>query len=174
VPPTPKPAARRQRRNKRGLELVDVSAAPAQEVPKPPSGLLKKTRQRWAAFWASDVAKVLAVDTDMSGVVRLFQLYDERDRCYGAVRKDRLVEGSRNQPVLNPLYRQLATLDSEIRQLEDRFGLTPMSRLKLGINVGRGRKTIEEMNASLDDHDPDEDSGVDERLAAVEQPAQDA
>jgi len=167
----PKPAARRQRRNKRGLELVDLASQKQPDVPPPPAGLLQKTREAWTDFWGSEVAKVVDAATDRSTLIRLFTLKDERERCYRAVRKERLVTGSRNQPVLNPLYRQLATLDSEIRQLEDRFGLTPQARAKLGLTLGSGRRTIEELNRDLDDGDDGED---DPRLAAVEQPAQDA
>jgi hypothetical protein len=45
--------------------------------------------------------------------------------------------------------RQMLSLDVEIRQLEDRFGLTPRARLQLGITYGEAKKSLEELNAEL-------------------------
>ncbi len=58
--------------------------------------------------------------------------------------------------VLNPLGRQLCKFDSEIRQLEDRLGLTPRARLQLGIVYGEARGSLDDINRSLKiDYDDD-------------------
>lgn len=118
-------------------------------VPVPPRSILSTTKQAWDAFWQSDLAK-LVKDSDTPALERLFSLYDERERCYRSAKKNRLVAGSQGQWVLNPLYKQMNVLDTEIRNMEDRFGLSPMARLKLGVQFGEAHKSLEEMNRSLD------------------------
>ena len=159
--PPPKHGGRRSSSSSKALELAPAPTA----TPDPPAGLLKKTRDQWVAFWSSDVAGVVASATDMPALERLFTLYDERERYSRAVKKSPLVTGSKGQMVLNPLSRQVGALDPEIRQLEDRFGLTPMARLKLGIKLGAARRTLDDLNDSLAEVDENED---DPRLEIVE------
>lgn len=100
-----------------------------------------------------------AVDTssDLPALHRLFGLYEERERAFRGMRRRRIVAGSTGQPSLNPLAKYLAYLDDGIRALEDRFGLTPMARLKLGIAVGEARRSLEELNLAIADEDGHED-----------------
>lgn len=147
--PAPKPADRRQRRNK-PTELRAVPPRAIVEVPKAPPGLLKATRDWWSEFWNSDLAAATGAETDLPALRRLASLYDERERAYRAIQRgDRLVTGSKGQEVLNPLYRVIASLDAEIRNLEDRFGLTPLARLRLGITLTDAQKGLEDLNARL-------------------------
>ena len=74
--------------------------------------------------------------------------------------------GSQGQPVLNPLGRQLSSSDAESRQLEDRFGLTPMARLRLGVQIGTAARSLDDLNRQLD-HD-DQDKTEDPRLQVIE------
>ena len=37
----------------------------------------------------------------------------------------------------------------EIRQLEDRFGLTPLARMRLGVSVGQAHKTLADLNQTV-------------------------
>ena len=155
--PTPKLPERRQRANRRGLGLVVAPLPAPQPLPEPPRGLLKPVRDQWAAFWRSPVAAAIDRDSDLAAIRRLWTLYDERERAYRGYRKCRIVAGSTGQPVANPLARVMATLDGEIRNLEDRFGLTPMSRLRLGLTLGEARRSLDELNRSLDEHDDQDD-----------------
>ena len=43
----------------------------------------------------------------------------------------------------------MSATDTEIRQLEDRFGLSPRARLTLGLTFGEAGHTLEELNRSL-------------------------
>ena len=56
----------------------------------------------------------------MAAVVRYFTLLDERERAYRAYKKQRVVQGSQGQKVLNPMGRFMHDCNSEIRNLEDR------------------------------------------------------
>ena len=154
--PVRKPTERSQGHRKR--PHLTVHGGGKLELPKAPRGLLKATRQRWSRYWGSPLAQLVEPETDLSAIERLFTLYDERERAYRAYRKERLVLGHAGQQVLNPLGRQLSVFDAEIRQLEDRLGLTPRARLQLGIVYGEVKRTLEELNRALeiDDQDPRE------------------
>jgi len=102
--------------------------------------------------------------TDLPALTRLFQLKDDRERIYRAVRKKWLVKGSVGQIVVNPLVKQIREMDTEIRQLEDRFGLTPMSRLKLGVQFGEAHRSLDALNRSLDG---DQDEKADPEVVRI-------
>ena len=161
--PPPKPAEKRQRRNLRPKMGVVVATQP--EAPPPPAGLLKSLRSAWTALWSSPLARFWDPVTDEPVVRRLWQLYDERERAYRGFRRERLVLGSQGQMVLNPLGRLVAQLDAEIRQLEDRVGLSPRARLQLGITIGEAARSLADLNRALDvDYD---DGDEDPRLEVV-------
>lgn len=142
--PPPKPTARRQR----ARHEAGVVAAPTVSAPKAPSGLLAATRGEWRGFWAGPLAS-LVVDSDLPTLARLFECRDRRRRRYLAkVDEDGpLVEGSTGQQVAHPLLRQVSILDGEVRQLEDRFGLSPMARLKLGAQLGDAKRSLADLDA---------------------------
>lgn len=158
--PAPKDPENRQRRNAaKDLAVVTPGmAAPA--VPAVPTGMLKATRDRWAAYWASPVAKLADSVSDLPALERLFRLYDDLDRSMAAIRRDgHMVRGSQGQAVLNPLLRHTQATQAEIRQLEDRFGLSPRARLSLNVTLGEAAKSLADLNAEFtgggdDDDDP--------------------
>jgi P27 family predicted phage terminase small subunit len=162
--PPPKPIGRRQRRNPRtsteraGVGLV-VVAGGRQAAPAPPAGLLKATREAWSAFWSSPLAPMVVPATDLPALERLFTLRDERARALRGYRARRLVVTD-SGVALNPLLRVLKQLDAEIRQLEDRFGLSPIARLRLGVALGEAARSLEELLDDDDDDDPDQRRGA--------------
>lgn len=118
-------------------------------------------------MWSSSLAATWQPETDLPALVRLIQLVDEAERFRRAGRKSPLVEGSQGQPVVNPLLKQRDALLSEIRQLEDRFGLSPAARLKLGVVFADAHRSIEQLNAQIveaaaDDDDPRLSGGFDD------------
>lgn len=169
MPQPKKPPARRvDRRSSRApLELIDGDGGQLAAIPPAPPGLLRVTKLAWGSFWTSALTVVVRLDTDLPGLVRLFTLYDERERAYRGYRKERLIQGSQGQRVINPLARALVSFDAEIRQLEDRFGLTPKARLLLGIDIGRARKGLQEVNAELDRDAPNADDDDDDPRASL-------
>jgi P27 family predicted phage terminase small subunit len=122
-----------------------------------PEGLLISTQGLWRKFWKSALAGAMEPESDTGAIVRLFTLYDERERAFRAYRRKRLIEGSQGQMVLNPMARAMSVFDAEIRQLEDRLGLTPRARLQLGIQLGEAAKSLQELNRMLDDDHEDSD-----------------
>ncbi len=156
--PARKPPHRRHNRHTADLELrPDARLA----VPDPPSDWLVATKRTWSEFWSSPQA-ALVMEADLPAVERLFSYRDELSRSMAAFRKDRFVEGSKGQPRLNPLSDHVVRLERLIGPLEDRFGVTPLARLRLGVTFGQAHESLDALMdvSPYDDDDP--------RLDAIE------
>jgi P27 family predicted phage terminase small subunit len=131
---------------KTNVVRIDGMTGPV-EVPKAPTGLAAPIRKAWFAYWASDVARV-ADEVDLPALTRLWRLYDDHHRTTAEMRKsERTVAGSKGQDRLHPLLTHLSRLEVSISRLEGQFGLTPASRLRLGIILGRAQLTAQQLNA---------------------------
>ena len=163
--PAPKGQERRQRRNAaKALELVADVGVDAVEGrgPEPPAGLLKVTRDRWVAYWGTPVATLVDAVSDLPALERLFWLYDDLERSRRSVREmGHMIEGSKGQTVMNPLLRHMQTEMAEIRQLEDRFGLSPRARLSLNLTLGQAAQSLADLNAPFVDGGDDDDPRLD-------------
>jgi hypothetical protein len=88
-------------------------------------------------LWSSPLAG-LVKPTDVPALRRLFdyrhQLIDAQ-RAYG---EEPVAVGSMGQPVLSPYAAEIHRLEGVIVKLEDRFGLTPLARLRLGVTFEEG------------------------------------
>jgi P27 family predicted phage terminase small subunit len=117
--------------------------------PKPPSGLLKPSRDRWAKFWQSQAAAAVDPTSDMPRLIRWIEASDEYDRTVKIVRSARLVKGSMGQPVLNPLIAYLMHLESMITRTEKEFGMTPAARARLRLDRHPVDGELEELFGAL-------------------------
>ena len=140
-----------QREHRIRPKLVDISAYKKRDIPQLRGRYLKNTKLWWEDFWNSDLASAIDTKSDQQAVYRLATLIDERERIFKQAKKDRLVVGSQGQAVLNPLYSAMLKIDAEIRQLEDRLGMNPKSRISLGIQLGQMKKTLADLNADLEE-----------------------
>jgi P27 family predicted phage terminase small subunit len=141
-----KPADLRQRR---GTADVGALEPVVRQVPVADVAWREATVERWVIFWASPLASQVE-PSDEGAFRRLFKLYDEIERMWEAIEvTGRVVEGSQGQPRPNPLYKQVQEFQAEARQLEDRFGLSPMSRLRLGITFADAQASLDGLNARL-------------------------
>ena len=140
-----------QREHRIRPKLVDISAYKKRDIPQLRGRYLKNTKLWWEDFWNSDLATAIDTKSDQQSVYRLATLIDERERIFKQAKKDRLVVGSQGQAVLNPLYSAMLKIDAEIRQLEDRLGMNPKSRISLGIQLGQMKKTLADLNADLEE-----------------------
>lgn len=137
------------------------------QVPEPPDGLLPETVDDWGSYWSSDVAQAIEPDSDMPAVRRLFQLYDDHERARRAYVSQPIVEGSQGQPVLNPMGRVRESLQKEIRMLEDRLGMNPQARLKLGIQLTEATKSLNQIMSDLNPYPEDDDDGDEASIEAA-------
>lgn len=142
-----KPAERRQGRGTSDVGLV--ASADVRPVPVADDSWREGTVEHWVAFWSSSLSSQVE-QSDVPALRRLFWLYDELGRMREALEDTgRVVAGSQGQPRPNPLYKQISELQSEARQLEDRFGLSPRSRLQLGIALGAAHASLDSLNDRL-------------------------
>jgi hypothetical protein len=142
--------ARKSTRRYETTTLVAVQAIDAVvPVLADASGMLAVTREAWAAFWSSPLRDVVVPGSDLPALTRMFHLQDEYERCRREFRTNRLTPGSSGQPVVNPLGSFMLALAKEIRALEDRFGASVVSRLRLSVELGAATKSLDEMNRSM-------------------------
>lgn len=100
-------------------------------APDSPAGLLKASKDRWAAFWASDVARKVDQLADMPRLVRWIEQSDQYDRVTAEVARHWTVLGSTGQTRINPLLTFLSQLDAQLARTEAEFGMTPLARQRL-------------------------------------------
>ncbi len=142
-----KPAEVRQRRGT--PDVGNVVPVQGRAVPAADQSWREGTVERWVTFWGSALASQVE-PSDEGAFRRLFWIYDELDRLREAIDvTGRVVEGSQGQPRPNPLFKQVESFQAEARQLEDRFGLSPLSRLRLGITFADAQASLDGLNARL-------------------------
>jgi P27 family predicted phage terminase small subunit len=147
VPQPRKDPARRQ--NRVTTDLVVVGSGVSLPVPAPDEAWRADTVGRWGDFWGSKIAAQVE-PSDVGSLRRLFYLYDELDRMKDAIElTGRVVEGSQGQPRPNPLYSQVEKFAAECRQLEDRFGLSPVARLKMGVVFADAHSSLDALNSQI-------------------------
>lgn len=168
VGPPPKTRGHQRRSARPRIATIIPAADRSVEVPRPPTGLLPSVAADWATFWSSPLAQAVLPATDGPAVTRLFQLRDASERMTRAIRKEPFVAGYKGQPRVNPLAAFVTATNAEIRQLEDRFGLTPMSRLRLGVTFGEAARSLADLNADVVGAQDDEEQGS--LLATLENP----
>lgn len=163
--PTSKPDDRRQRRNKPASPLVfakgDIDLS---KIPTPREGMLRETVDNWNTYWRSDLALTVR-RAQIPMVRRLFDRYDERERSFRLIRSEgRLTKGSQGQLVAHPLLKYIDACDAEIRQLEDRLGLSPKGFASLGSAVAGAANSLDELNRKLSSDDEADELEEDPRV----------
>ncbi len=133
-----------------------------QEWPSAPKEWLSSTRKEWDEFGGTDLAGLVDA-ASMPSLRYLFELRDRRERYLRSSRgSNALAKGSQGQEVVNPLLKQLPTLNREIRMLESQFGMTPAARARM--TRGEVGKTA---LADILDRLDDEDDAIDPRLMVL-------
>ena len=163
-------ANRSRRRDARRHSGAEVAVLHGDvRMPEPDEGWSDATRAEWNGYWGSDVSR-LATDETLPVVRRLHDLRDERRLLFEGIRKSgaRLTLGHKGQPRANPLYRVVLEIDAEIRMLEDRLGLSPLSRLQLGVALGDAGRSLDDLNRAFEEAEADADDEPDPRQGAVE------
>lgn len=144
------PLAKREGRQRRGAPVTGELQAAAPATPEPPADLHADVLLQWQDFWDSQAAQVLA-DIDLPALHRLFRYRSEwhsvadRLRVIGG---GDVVEGSAGQLRMHPLSERLIKLETTITALEDKLGLTPMARARLGISLALNQLTWQQVAQS--------------------------
>ncbi len=130
---------------------------------KPPPATkhwLPATKRRWSAIWIHPIMAAFDRTLHEPQLRRYFNLLDEWELLSAIVRETPVVEGSQGQERMHPLYARLSTVETELRNLEDRNGLNPKAMADLGISFAGAKKSLDDLAEGLTD-DPSEDD-VDE------------
>lgn len=143
--PQPKHPDKRQRRNTPAPTLAVV---PDVSIPPPPTNLKVPdvTVAAWEDYWSGSMAQRIDIG-DLPALYRLFRLRDEWEYNQNLlVNSTPLVkEGSQGQLIENPLSRLNGRLAKEIRFLEDRFGMSPVSRAQFAVAMGDLARTMDDL-----------------------------
>ena len=132
--------------------VVELSAFRERSTPPVPFEFKYDTTSVWwKDFWGSPVALLVSDASDFAVVVRLVSLVELRETAFRSVRENPLIIGSKDQYVENPLAKAMSRYDAEIRALEDRFGLSPRSRLALNISLGAAKRSLDELVGGVSD-----------------------
>ncbi len=105
--------------------------------------------ERWLDFWTSPPAEAVDMRADAERLYAWIRAVNERYIVQELVANARLVRGSKDQLRMNPLVNYLQDLTSEVERAEQHFGMTPLSRFRLGIEAGTAALTADEVNRRL-------------------------
>ena len=115
------------------LRLVDGEVPPKRRVPPVPVGLSKEGSAHWRRLWRSRVAVEWDTESDRAAVERYLRMLERWRSFDQLVARAPLVQGSKGQLRPNPLTTQVVALEGQVRALEEQLGLTPASRVRLGL-----------------------------------------
>jgi P27 family predicted phage terminase small subunit len=146
----------RPTRSKAALVAVKTTATVPALPAKPPVGLGKAGRAVWTALHGLEWTQ----PSDQLAIIRLAELEDERALLRQALDDKgpvltKPVTTSRGDVVgsedyANPALREIRRCDAQIAELHKGFGLTPLSRARLGlavIAVSREENTLARLRA---------------------------
>lgn len=140
MPRDAKPVDQRQRRNLPAVLDGSATAEANSAVPAPPSELSGPLRAAWDGLWSSPVAQLLDPVSDLPAATRLWRLYQAGERL-----DERMASADGEE--FDAAVAARVRVASECRLLESQLGLSPRSRLALGLALLAGRK----QGGSLDD-----------------------
>ena len=108
------------------------------------------TSKVWRDIWQSSVAGMWDRQAMSGPMTRYVFTLDRWLKLNTLITGREVVKGSRGQARANPLFGTMAGLAYELKQIEEKFGLTPLDGLRLGIEMGgaaQGMKTAADILA---------------------------
>lgn len=112
-------------------------------VPPVPASLGATGAAVWAELWQANAAAYNQV-TDRHVVERYCSLLDRREELLAVIAREGWIDvGSKGQVIQNPAARILADCEAKLVPLEDRLGLNPEARLRLGTAAVEHRSKLD-------------------------------
>lgn len=142
-------------RQQPGKTLAVQQNAGLSARPEPSRRWLSATRDSFETYLDSEVNGVLG-DLDLPALARLFDYYDLWERAWSKLMNkvaeegdSALVElGASDQAVPAVELQIMTKLEGQITKLEERFGVSPLVRARLGIEIGTARLTADKVNST--------------------------
>lgn len=131
------PAHRKDPDRRQRSASSDLAPATGKLHPVPMTEWSPAITALWQELWGSPLARYFTA-TDVPSLRRLFTLRSRLVAAYEKADAEPVLAGSTGQTVLSPWFQEAHRLEGEIQKLEDRFGLTPQARLRLGVQFEEG------------------------------------
>lgn len=149
--PPPKRAEDRQGRHRADLGIVRASDS----RPAPPSRMCAAAKDAWEAYWDDVIAGVVRPG-DAPLVDRWVRNLDRYHRIMRLADKEPVVEGSTGQQKPNGLYDLAFKIEASIKADEQQLGIGPLNRLRLGVKIAEGAKSLADLTAEAEGGDDDD------------------
>jgi hypothetical protein len=151
--PAPKPADERQGRHRADLGIVYRP----DQIPEIPPNLCPAAQDAWTSYWSDLVAGAVRV-SDSSLINRWIANVDRYHRLMGVADAEPIVVGSTGQPKPNGLYDLAFKVEASIKADEQQLGIGPYNRLRLGVKLTEGAKSLADLTrAEVNGDDGDSD-----------------
>jgi P27 family predicted phage terminase small subunit len=132
----------------RALEPITGEGVPA--PPPCPESVTSDAREAWEALWSSTLSQTFA-DTDLPALHRWLFWTDQWMRTASYIHRFGPVERSaRGQEVLRSRVRYLKACEGALLKLEESFGMTPLSRLRLGVTFSEARNAVDRLKQPME------------------------
>jgi P27 family predicted phage terminase small subunit len=132
--------------------IVDIIGV----APPLPAKLCQQAVDAWHSYWG-DVLSGVMRQSDAPLVLRWVQNLDRYHRLIAEADREPMVSGSTGQPRSNPVYDLAFKIEASIKDDEKQLGIGPLNRLRLGVALSEGAKSLADLNAEADDDEEDDD-----------------
>lgn len=143
------PDALADRRPSRTGTRVTLAPIADRPVPSPPANLHPVAQQAWLAFFSSPISGAIDLNADWDAVCDWGYCLSQREELRAEIKRAPMVSGSTGQMVLNPLTARLNQIEKQINYYREHLGLTPLSRMRLGIAVGQAADALDSIESLL-------------------------
>lgn len=148
--PSPKKPESERLGHRRSTALTLMPASEKVRVPPLPHEYMTGVRRAWRSFWRSPIAQAVDREADMTALLHWAWCLNEMETVLPVLAKARLISTPGGQPTLNPLASYVKQLREAVQHAEIEFGMSPLSRSRLGLTIGQAKLTAQELNRRLD------------------------
>ncbi len=111
-------------------------------TPDPPANLGGIGQDLWSILW--DLGAGVYQMTDQWAIETFCSLWERRQQLLAVVAAEGMMTvGSTGQPVVHPAIRMVDVIEGRLPNLEASLGLTPESRLRLGITAVESQSKLD-------------------------------
>lgn len=123
---------------------IEVNHLAEFTTPAPPTTLSTRAIEVWESAWDAG-REAYNVRTDGQVIARYSEMTARRELLLKTLDAEGWTTvGSSGQIVAHPAARLIADVDSKLQSLEDRLGLNPESRIRLGIATVEQKSRLQE------------------------------